>query len=608
MKKLPPFFGKETTGNKYLFWLWNCGMLLVGCVVLSVFSLRLAIGSQDPIVFSGFFANFAIFLINTLPIAVVAFLLYFIIGRSFIAFLITGLFFNILSVINYFKLILRDDPVVFSDVMLISTAAEFTGKYNITPNALIVFSFIFIAAFTVFLFFFAKGRIKKKFGLIAAAVTLLLIIFPIRILLFDGGVYGALANPYQIHYWSATETYTARGFVYPFIHSIPSAFPQKPAGYTDEKALAYLREYEKEDIPFEKKVDIIGIQLEAYNDLRNLGVKNIDKSVYEAYDKILENSISGRLVTNIFAGGTVDTERCVMTGDYKLENFRAPTGSYVRYMKSLGYQVEGAHPCYNYFYNRININEHIGFDKYYYFEDRYTYLSNGKISTDYEFFPDLVKLYENRDPSMPYFNLSVTYQGHGPYSDETRVWGDDELWHGKCEDESQKIILENYLGSVKNTGQCLEYLLSAFEESARPIVIFFFGDHNPWLGDGNSVYEMLGVNIDISDEEGFYNYYSTEYVIWGNKAARESIGEVFKGRGPDISPCYMMNVIFDVCKMGKGNEFMQLMQDFRDSGVSVINTSGVFIQDGKMTEAPKDEALWEKVQYAVYYRRTHTDY
>ena len=52
------------------------------------------------------------------------------------------------------------------------------------------------------------------------------------------------------------------------------------------------------------------------------------------------------------------------------------------------------------------------------------------------------------------------------------------------------------------------------------MVIVVFGDHNPWLGDGNAVYKAIGLDLDFSTEEGFYNYYSTRYLIWANDAAK----------------------------------------------------------------------------------------
>ena len=68
------------------------------------------------------------------------------------------------------------------------------------------------------------------------------------------------------------------------------------------------------------------------------------------------------------------------------------------------------------------------------------------------------------------------------------------------------------------------------------MVIVLFGDHNPWMGDANSVYSKLGIDLDLSTKEGFLNYYATRYLIWANDAAKEVLGCDFQGEGPRREP------------------------------------------------------------------------
>ena len=64
-------------------------------------------------------------------------------------------------------------------------------------------------------------------------------------------------------------------------------------------------------------------------------------------------------------------------------------------------------------------------------------------------------------------------------------------------------ILNNYLGGIRKTGQQLVKLKKEAGKLDEPVVLMVYGDHNPWLGDGNSVYEELGVNFDLDTKEGF---------------------------------------------------------------------------------------------------------
>jgi phosphoglycerol transferase MdoB-like AlkP superfamily enzyme len=110
----------------------------------------------------------------------------------------------------------------------------------------------------------------------------------------------------------------------------------------------------------------------------------------------------------------VETERAVLTGFPGWGPSRPH--QFLRLVpQEPGYETEGSHPCYEWFYNRLNINENLGFDQ--------LLLFGKPLRRDYlddDFFPDLMTLYEQyrSDSDAPLFSFNVTYQGHGPYNDE----------------------------------------------------------------------------------------------------------------------------------------------------------------------------------------------
>ena len=62
---------------------------------------------------------------------------------------------------------------------------------------------------------------------------------------------------------------------------------------------------------------MVGIMLEAFCDLTDfpaLADHEAVQAVYEPWHQLEEESVSGNLLTNIFAGGTVDTEWGFLTG------------------------------------------------------------------------------------------------------------------------------------------------------------------------------------------------------------------------------------------------------------------------------------------------------
>lgn len=602
-------FRKTPDKKPVLFWFWNFFFITAASVATGAVSLMLAYGNYPFAIFKGYFKVPLIAVLNILPVLVLTYLLYFITGRSWIAHLVVSGIVVASSVGDYYKLRFRDDPFIAADIPSITTGLKVSGNYEITVGVRVIIAFAFVLLSTLFLAFFVRGRIRFRFRTIGI-VAALLAAWPVTLWCLDGDTFDGIENfNYEgANRWSDTQKQITRGFVYPFIHSIPDAIPQKPAGYSDAKAKELLSGYESEDIPADKKVNIIGIQLEAYNDFERLGVEGIADTVYEGWRALEKESLTGTLVTNIFAGGTIDTERCFLTGLAALDNFRAPVGSYVRYFSSQGYSTEGGHPSYDWFYNRKNINAYIGFEEYYFTENRYKEMTGKDIGMDDVMIPDILRMYRERDRSKPYFNFSVTYQGHGPYADDNLfAWGDG-FWDGEGVSDASRIILNNYFGSIADTTERVSWLIDELRSDPDPVVVVLYGDHNPWLGNGNSVYADLGVDLDVSGERGFYNYFSTRYLIWANDAAKDALGVDPKGEGPTVSACFLMNVLFDECGLGRGSAYMQFTSDFMEKS-PVVNTTGFYLENGTIVTEPSEDlsAALRDFSIVEYYRKHHVD-
>ena len=75
----------------------------------------------------------------------------------------------------------------------------------------------------------------------------------------------------------------------------------------------------------------------------------------------------------------------------------------------------------------------------------------------------------------------------------------------------------------------------------------------------------MGISLDTTTEQGFRNYYSTWYTIWGNQAAKTQLGQSFQGQGPDLSPCFLMNQVFEMIGWdGPSPEAKARMEDFQN--------------------------------------------
>lgn len=595
------------SGAKRLFsnFIFNFVLLTLSACVICFVTLLLATGTFGDELFFDYFKYPLLLLLNFLPIFLLAAVGFCLTNRVWAGFLVSAAVFVTGAIGNYYKLKFRSDPFMFSDMTAIHTAMGVASGYDLTPGKRIIFCLVCVAVTLLLLIFFARGRCRGRVRA-AFAAAIIIALFPLwRFVYSSSQIYNGIQNYEHINHWLATESFISRGFVYPFIYSYNDSVDAPPDGYDAGSAAAELSNYSDADIPADRKVNILAIQLEAFSDFTALGIPGIEQ-VYEPYHELESESYTGNLITNIFAGGTIDTERCFLTGSSQLKNYRANTNSYVWYLRDQGFATNGSHPCYRSFYNRYNVNRYLGFEDYYYTEGYYDSYSDS-ISPDSIMLPEVYKIFsESVESGAPVFSFHVTYQGHGPYSTDSLIWG-DPLFEGDVSDYSYNV-LNNYLGSVKDTIGHLLTLKAQLEAMDEPVVLVLYGDHKPWLGDNNSVYNELGISLDVSAAEGFMNYYSTRYLIWANAAAKEAAGSDFVGEGPDISPCYLMNELFGLLGWD-GPAYMQYKDDVR-STLPVVNTSGFYLENGSPVKqlSPDAESKKQTLDAVEYYMRNNFIY
>lgn len=514
-------------------------------------------------------------ILNLIPILVLFALLWALTNRFFIAYLITSLLIFAGGMANRSKLTYRDDPVAALDLTLIKEGMLMAKEYELPITMRIVLTFLGLSLMGFLIYRFSKIRLSPK-KRVFMGLGLLGLVFLGGSFYFDEKLYESQGDYSLINPWIESERFQTKGFVYPFIYSSKDLVTIKPPNYSEARAREILSQYEYEDIKG-TKVNIIAIMLEAYNDFSKFDGVEIDPSVYENYRKIKEESISGDIVTNVFAGGTIDTERAFLTSYKNHPKYFKRTNSHVWYLKDQGYRTEASHPITGSFYNRRNINEYLGFDKFYhqdnYFKDYTEYYLRDK-----EFFPHIIEAYEEaRDDKVPYFHFSVTYQNHGPY-DEDNYYKEDYLLSDHGLSQAEYGIINNYLGGIKETDKAIKDLVDYFSREDEPVVLVFFGDHNPWLGKENSIYKALGIDLGLGEPEGFLNYYKTPYLIWANERAKEEVGNDFKEDQGDIGPNNLMIRVYDALGY-KGDEYSQYVRNF-SKDLPVIHKDFFLTKDG----------------------------
>lgn len=548
-------------------------------------------------VFLGYLHSWRILALNLLPVALLALFFCAVTGRTWAGFLLGGGIAMGFGLGSYYKLHFRGEPLYFEDLLILREAQAMTngGRYELFVDGRVAAALLVLAVGTVLLLVLARGRLGSWRLRVAVALAAVAAAAALTPAYFNTELYESIRNFEYLTRWDPAEDYISRGFVYPFLHSAAASLDLPPSGYDSGKVHELLADYTSQDIPEDRKVNIIAIMREAYMDFSRYDIPGLDESGYDFYHALEEESYTGDLVTNIFSGGTIDTERCFLTGDQELAEYGEPTNSYVWYLRQQGYTVEGSHPYSSWFYDRTSVNANLGFERYRFLEGDFDRFSQDTYPADAVLLPEIYKDFQaNKATGKPYFSFSVNVESHGPYA--TWDTGARECLRGPYTQECRNAM-NDYLTTIWNTDAALEELVEQLRDDPDPVILVTFGDHLPWMGDSKRFYGEMGVNLDLSTEEGFFTHFSTRYLIWANDAAKEVLGHDIRGEGPAVSPCYLMNLVFRQLDW-EGPAFLQAMDDLMEI-FPVVSIKGRYVVDGVLTDAipPERESLYQALLY-----------
>lgn len=558
--------------------------LLTLSLLTGLYSLLLAASSYGESMYNSYFTSPMLILLNLLPPLLLIMALYFATGRAWLAFALGAGVVLVASSINFYKIQIRGDAFFATDISYFVDAGSILSQYTIEFVSPFTNAAIFGVLGTVWTFFACRYRFTgARRRIIAAAIAFAALLGLGATVYMSEPLYETTHGVTDNDWPTANDAFIMRGYVYPFIHSIKAAFPKPPDGYSDDAAREILAQYATDEIPADKRVNVISIMLEAFSDLSAYETSvEIAPRVYDKWHELQAESVHGSLVVNVFAGGTIDTERLFLTGDTYLTDIRGARESYVYYFRDNGYFAEGLHTGFRWFYNRQTAHNDLGFDEYWFHGD-----FHDTDRSDALFFSALSELYARRDKSVPYFNHSLTFQNHGGYDDKATSQP-HLIERGDLSDASFNIV-NNYLLGIDDTVERIWDFVNTLRDDPEPVILILYGDHKPWLGDGESAYAQLGIDLNSPTAQANHEMHTTPYVIWANDAAKATLGNDFVGVGGDMSPTFLMNKVFSLAGWG-GDAYMKLANEAM-AETSVINAR---TQSG--------DAVY-RLRIAEYYRR-----
>lgn len=571
-----------------------------------------------------------ILFLNWLPIALLTAAFAFAFRNVFFSSALVGLIAGAMSLINRVKLTIRGEPFVPRDISLIKEAADAAGSYDMTLpwfqiGGLVVMTAVFIILGVLLPLKKSEDAPKKRGALVRVmgfVLCLAVLVGAVGLVYSSTDLYNSFetTEPYNL-----SSVNNELGFVYYFCYHFSTYKIEKPEGFDRDEAASWETGYES--APDAADVNVVFVMNEAFSDILNEDVFVFPEgeNPMEVYNTMAEgeNAWAGHIVVPYFAGGTADTEFDVASGmQTNLLNPAAPSltafrtvnrdlDSIFRVFGADGYTSCFMHPGQSWFYNRENVYDWFGADESFFVED-FDAEYKGSWVTDESVLRELVSRFEEKSAGGGLdFTYAVTIQNHMSYTAEK--YGDyvcpEVETTAELSPEIQTAV-NVYAEGIRDANAMLEDLTEFYSEQSEPVLLVFFGDHLPYLGDNRQGYAELGLPAaSVTGGEDPFAAYTAPVLFWCNDAAAEALDFANAIEALDlpadgrISACYLGAVVLELTGRGEVSPWFAFLNEMRRE-LPVLHNGYYESADGEITTEPTAEeaALVSRMRCWAYYK------
>lgn len=604
---------------------WNVPLAVVLAAAIWFLCLK-----TMPVIPYTFFTTPLLGLLNWLPVFLLLAALTFALGNVFGAAAITLAICGVFNVANQLKIEARDDPVVPQDLTMLREALTAAGGYDLHVDLTLVAAFV--AACAVLIAAAVLVRTRKstrsrgtvRLGRIVGCLGCLAILSGLTLTVYAST---DLFNSFPCtNRFNMTTVCQETGFHYTFLRSMTQNNLQKPEGFSKtetEERIAQTHTAAAEPKP----VNVIFVMSEAFCDITDADAFawTEDTDPLKNYHAVQQSAhaISGRLIVPNYGGGTANTEFDVLTGmqtamlsDASVSSFRVlhkNMNSIFRVANENGWQTAFIHPGKAWFYNRQNIYKWLGAQEIV-FEDAFTdaaykggYVSDASL-TEY-----LIADFENRQAAgEPQFTYVTTIQNHMAYT-ESKYGKARDLYQLQLAEElpeDAKTMLTVYTHGLRDADAMLGDLVRYFEQQEEPVLLIWYGDHLPSLGDNYLCYRALGMDMTADrSTQDWLDAYAPPFVIWANQACADALDfdtlaeRLAIPQDGMLSASFLGAAVLDAVGCGQSDELFAYVNELRREWPVVqrgtaVDAQGNYLSalDGAAADAVKE------YQDRTYYR------
>ena len=209
----------------------------------------------------------------------------------------------------------------------------------------------------------------------------------------------------------------------------------------------------------------------------------------------------------------------------------------------------------------------------------------GRWVTDESLVPFITAEFEAAvDAGQPLFHYMTTIQNHMSYTADK--YGPDYTYPEAPltteVSDSVRTMLEVYAEGARDGDAMLGALRDYFAQRSEPVVLVFFGDHLPYLGDNQLAYTELGMA-----EEPYWAElisYETPYVIWANDAAFEQLDWSVAEELPEtISAAFLGAAAAELTGHSQQSSWFSFLNDLRRE-FPVVQKNAAVTDDGQVVD------------------------
>lgn len=483
-------------------------------------------------------------------------------------------------VVDYFVIAFRGTPVLVSDILSARTAFGVASRYSYVLCNTIVVGFYIVLLICV-LSFQLRIKIRKRLLRLLNISVPLIVSAAAFWVLFDSSVLeeAGFSNDAYVPITAAD----ANGLFLNALVNARKGTLEKPEGYSSDAVLGIMEQYDQTAVlPEDQQYpNIIVIMSESFTDLNYLGQLVTSEEVMPFFDSIDENVVRGTLISSVYGGNTPNSEFEFLTGSSMAY---LPSGS-VAYqqtisrelstipsmLKELGYTTEAIHLYNQEYFDRRRIYPLFGFDHFESIEtidpDKVTYLR--WLPTDKSSFDAIIEAFEAKEAGVPQFTFCVTIQNHAGYGGYLM-----DIVVENITDSSDTVGASEYCSLLRISDEALEYLLDYFSDVEEPVIVCFYGDHQPYMGQ--STYDTLFEGCDYTEEEMRYLKAKVPFLIWANY----DIGYTELG---EMSINYLGPLLLETAGLPLSGYF-QFLTDLQQkfpvvSGIGYVDNEGNYLTD-----------------------------